>query len=95
VIVPEGETNVAEIGGGGIGVVNESEALQGPNAPGVYVWTHHWHEPITSVVGVMEHVPVPEEQPHASAVYHCWILLPVASLTYSWYHMASETAFQM
>jgi hypothetical protein len=69
--------------------------LQGPKPAGLYVWIYHWHEPITSIVGVAEQVPVPEVQPQASAVYHCWIFLPVESLTYSWYQVTSETAFQV
>jgi hypothetical protein len=67
VIVPEGDTSVAAPGAG---IENDIVLLQGPSPPAFLPFTHHWHAPPPSAVeGVIEQVPVPEEQPTSAAVY--------------------------
>ncbi len=82
IIVPEGDIRVAAEGGK-IKTVNGISLLQGPVPAEFLVWIRQLHEPTTSAMaGVTEQVPVPEVQPQAEAVYHCWILVPVESSTH-------------
>ena len=83
-MVPAGETRAAATGAVGTGVVKDRGELQGPTPTLFQVWTNHEHEPMTSVVGVTEQVPVPDPHPTSAAEYHLKIFGPALVESLTW-----------
>jgi hypothetical protein len=67
-IVPDGDIKLALPGS--TAKVKSITSLHGPAPASFKVWSHHCAAPLAkAVVGVTEHVPVPEAHPASAAVY--------------------------